>query len=215
MCLFTTISVAIIFCYRPALSQDTCGYIGNTNETEVTPSRARMLYLDTENPATCSGEVTSFRVCYYAPENLANLTSFRYYWALYAVYRKMNISDRSNIDIEGYVKVSEQVSAIRLLHELSVDVVANFTCYNDTLNKDSNVTIQEGDILGACVFQPADSTLRWQLDVAGEVSGHSLMQIDAIGCSEISIPSMIPEVNELTMIASRKLHIHASIGKSY
>ena len=56
--------------YLTSAQQGRCGTIGNSDETAATLSRAQLFYLDTEHPATCTGNITSWRVCYYGPELL-------------------------------------------------------------------------------------------------------------------------------------------------
>ena len=87
-----------------------------------------------------------------------------------------------------------------------------FNCYDDIAN--SSLPIQAGDILGACVFDPEDIPFivsRLPLDVVGVASGGSLLEMNTGGCSRQIIPSDIP-ANQLSTLASRRLHIYANIG---
>ena len=205
-----------VLCLASA-QQEQCGSIGNSDETAGTASRAQMFYLDTANPAPCTGNVTSWRVCYYGPDSIDDRGS---YWATYAVYRRMG-SDNS---ITGYMCVSEMFRAIRTVSRIiNNDPIVDgeieqggFNCYNDSIDAgDSPLTIQAGDILGACVFDPINSPFsvnRLSLDVVGEVNGESLQQMGTDGCSRTNIPSDI-SINQLSTVNSRRLHIHANIGK--
>ena len=131
-----------------------------------------------------------------------------------------------------YERVSETFRATRAIsgitEESNIDgeiVQGGFNCYDDSIDVgNSPVTIQAGDILGACVFDPSDeriniplvgstaTVVRLPLDVVGEVNGESLLQIGTDGCSRTSIPSDI-STNQLSTINSRRLHIYANIGK--
>ena len=207
--------------YLASAQQEQCGSIGNNDETAGTASRAQMFYLDTANPATCTGNVTSWRVCYYGPDSIDNSGS---YWATYAVYRRTE-SDNS----ARYMRVSEMFSAVRTIEgfvtlRAFIDgeiAQGGFNCYNDSIDVgDSPLIIQAGDILGACVFDPEDDrglfggvfVARLPLDVAGEASGDSLLQMGTTGCSRTNIPSDV-STNQLSTINSRRLHIYANIGK--
>ena len=67
-----------------------------------------------------------------------------------------------------------------------------FNCYDDSIN----VGIQAGDILGACIFDSHDISFiitRLPLDIVGEVSGGSLLQMSTAECSRQDIPSNIPD----------------------
>ena len=89
-------------------AQDSCGTIGNSNESMVIKSSDRMFYLNTANPAPCTRNITSWRVCYYGPDSTIGSFSLRSYWATYAVYRKVNTGRE-----ERYVRVSEIFKAVR------------------------------------------------------------------------------------------------------
>ena len=198
--------------YSTSAQQEQCGSIGNSDETAATPSRAQMFYLDTDNAAPCTGNVTSWRVCYYGPDSVNGRGS---YWATYAVYRMMGSGDSVR-----YIRVSGMFSAVRTIESfVSVDPVADgeiteggFNCYDDAI--DSPLTILAGDILGACVFDPSNGfgVTRIQLDVVGETSGGTLLQRATTGCSREDIPSDIA-ADQLSSINSRRLHVYAMIGK--
>ena len=204
-----------VFCLASAQLEQ-CGSIGDGNETAGTPSRAQMFYLDTANPSPCTGNITSWRVCYYGPDSV---NDSGIYWATYAVYRRMGSGNK-------YMRVSEMFKAIRTVDNatfLANPIVdgdieqGGFNCYNDSIDVgNSSLTIQAGDILGSCVFDPEDDQFpvvaRIQLDVVGEVNGESLLQVDTTGCSRTSIPSDIL-TNQLSTVNSRRLHIYANIGK--
>lgn len=52
------------------------------------------------------------------------------------------------------------------------------------------------------------------MDVVGEVSGESLLEMGTSGCSRDDIPSDIP-ADQLSPVNSRRLNIYANIGKLY
>ena len=168
----------------------------------------QMFYLNTANPAPCTGNITSWRVCYYEPF-FASTFLIRYsYWATYAVYRR--VESGSNVQ---YQRVSETFSA-----KADNVIRGGFHCYTDRLDSsEQSLTIQAGDILGACVFNPIDpidQTIlrqkREQLNVVGEVRGESLLAMNARECSLTEMPLHIP-VNQLTNVNSRRLHIYANV----
>ena len=179
-----------------------------------------MFYLDTANPAPCTGNVTSWRVCYYGPDSVNNRGT---YWATYVVYQRT----RSGNSVR-YGRVSEMFRAIRAISVFTTAPIVDgeiaqggFNCYTDSIDVGSSpLTIQAGDILGVCVFDPEDdrnflgsiSVARLPLDVVGEASGGTLLQMDTSGCSRTDIPSDIP-ASQLSTINSRRLHIYANVGK--
>ena len=161
-------------------------------------------------------------MCYYGPDNVDNARGS--YWATYAVYRRMG----SGNDVK-YERVSEIFRALRTIERFTDVNVARvdgeivedgFNCYDDSIDVgNSPLTIQAGDILGACVFDPENMRFglvqvnRLQLDIVGEASGQSLLQMDTTGCTTEAIPSNIP-ANQLSTQSPRKLHLYANIGIS-
>ena len=203
------------------LAQDFCGSIGSSNpESEVASSRDAIFYLNTANPAPCSGTITSWRVCYYGPDSV----DFSTYWATYAIYRRITISSDSS---ESYEKISTIMRAVRATGLLaavnSTGIIdgsiqsGGFNCYDDFIGAGSSpLTVQAGDILGACVFDPIDSDNydRRQLDVVGEaeMDGEFLLGMSSSGrCTTDALPSNIP-ISQLSKVSSRRLHIYANIG---
>ena len=203
--------------FYTVLAQDGCGSIGSSDaESEATSRRGSMFYLNTANPAPCSGSIASWRVCYYRPE----IINFSTYWATYAIYRRVVSSDGSS---EHYEKTSNMFRAVRATGLLaavnSTGIIdgsiqqGGFNCYDDFIDAgDLPLTVQAGDILGACIFDPVDSEHgRRQLDVIGEIEGEALLGMSSSGCTTDALPSNIP-VSWLSMVSSRRLHIYANIG---
>ena len=193
--------------------QEHCGTVGTLDNRAATPSRTQLFYLNTVNPAPCTGNVTSWRVCYYGPDSINSVGS---YWATYAVYRRTGSGSNTR-----YMRVSELFSAIRTVPLFTETPIVDgeiaqggFNCYDD-IPANSSVTLQAGDILGACIFDPDGDipfiVTRLPLDVVGVASGGSLLQMNTDGCSRQDLPSDIP-ANQLSMLASRRLHIYANIG---
>ena len=194
-----------------------CGLIGNSDETQPRARRDRRFYLDVDHPAPCAGNVTSWTVCYYAPDSVE---SDRIYWAFYAVYR-INVSEND----DHYERVSDTFTAVRsgedFLNGPIVDggiVEGEFNCYNDTIdNGDSSLSVQAGDVLGACIFDPADTgdAVRRQLDIVGEGGGESLLEMNDDRCVFMGDDREIPlsvERSQLSPRSSRRLHLYANIG---
>ena len=197
------------------LAQDNCGSIGNSNEKALSAERSRSFYLNTANPALCTGNITSWRVCYYGPNQTLDEDDHPTYWATYAVYRRMD----SGAD-EFYERVSQLFSAIKATSNLvQTDrngitdgiIQQGFNCYNDSVP--TPLTVQAGDVLGACVFNPTDGNFftRIQLDVVGRVNGESLLRMGSDECSTTALPTSI-QASQLSTVDSRRLHLYAYIG---
>ena len=89
-----------------------------------------------------------------------------------------------------------------------------FVCYNDSIDTGASPsTVQAGDVIGACVFDPEDSDNfgRRQLAIVGEIDGESLVGMSSSGCTTDALPLNIP-VSQLSAISSRRLYLYANIG---
>ena len=156
-------------------------------------------------------------MCYYGRSDRGS------FWATYSVYQRVNSGGE-----ESYERVSELFRAVRTtlgfgdgadgLNEMG------FNCYTDFIDvSDSPLTIHDGDIIGACVFDPDDGTFfdRLQLDIVGEIrgTGESLMRVDVggesdeVSCTIDAIPSDISR-SILQEQNNRRLHIYANIEPS-
>ena len=205
--------------------QERCGSIGESAELAGTPSRAQMFYLDTANPANCTGSITSWRVCYYGPDSVNDRGS---YWVTYAVYQRMGSGNNKYERVSEIFRATRAISGLQGESNIDCEIVqGGFNCYDDSIDVgNSPLTIQAGDILEACVFNPNDERIdiplvgpmvivvRLPLDVVGEANGESLLQMGTDGCSRTNIPSDI-STNQLSTVNSRQLHIYANIGKLY
>ena len=178
-------------------SQQCSGPIGTNNEVEHSVVRANKLYLNTAAPAPCSGTITEVRVCYYKPGNAGNN---RNYYATVAVYREM-------IDDPGQYEIKSEMFGISYTSTQIKDENGNFVC--NTFDVSPDLDIEAGDVFGACVFDPPGNRQR-RLEIVGEASGYSLMQMSSSGCSLTSIPSTISS-SDLSNVDSRLLHVYANI----
>ena len=199
-------------------AQTSCGSVGNDDaHIEAAPKRDRMLYLDTEHPATCSGNITSLTVCYYPP-----VVSLRriVFLSTYAVYRRSETVGSNGESTVVFRRVTPTFTASRAGNGLPINnlrdgyIGDNFTCYDDSNDLSDPVAIRAGDVIGACIIELDDvldgNFVRSQLDIVGEVRGQSLMRANADGCRRLYIPEEINE-GDLTVLASRILHVRANI----
>ena len=160
-------------------------------------------------------------MCYYGPNTANLLTNV---WATFAVYRKIGLGS-----FEHYERVSKVLHAIRAnpfiaRFETAGQVdgkiqAGGFNCYSNSLDASTSLlTVQAGDVLGACVFDPEDIMIssliiiaRHQLDIVGQISGESLLGMGTSGCTIDALPTSIA-ANQLLPYHSRRLHLYADIG---
>ena len=187
---FLTVSLEEVncqLCQNPIIGTD-------FNNTKPLKMMKPSFYLNTAHPAQCSGVGTSWRYCYHGK---MDGNQKRMYYATLAVYRQTSNDERE------YTRVSDIFTVSRSASQM----VSGFDC--DTLTVPS-FDIQVGDVIGACVFDPPEGNER-QLDIVGEVKGHSLMEMEEDGCSLDEIPQTISN-NDLSLRNSRLLHVYANIG---
>ncbi|MCG8622540.1 MAG: hypothetical protein MJE68_11170 [Proteobacteria bacterium] len=124
---------------------------------------------------------------------------------------------------ERYERVSQIFSAVRatsnLLGNDEVDGILqeeNYACYDDAIEDSGGMTpmtIQAGDILGACIFNPDNEpgNNRRQLDIVGDTGGSSLLEMGDDECTIEALPSNIPS-SQFSNRSNRRLHLFATIG---
>ena len=78
-----TATVVLLHCSSIISAQDFCGVIGDDTQLQFQVDATEMFYLDVDHPACCSGNIVSWRVCYYGPED----DDSKPYRVKYAVYR--------------------------------------------------------------------------------------------------------------------------------
>ena len=180
-------------------SQQCSGPIGTKNEVEHAVVTRNRFYLNTAAPAPCSGTITEGRVCYYKPSRIRNYSD---YYVTVAVYREM--SD----DPGQYQKISDTFVISYTGRQIKYENRNNYFVCN-TFDVSPDLDIEAGDVFGACVFNPSGGNRR-RLEIVGEASGSSLMEMSSGGCSLTSIPSTI-SISDLSNVDSRLLHVYANI----
>ena len=176
--------------------------IGTNNETASTPAKTLSFYLNTAYAAPHSGTVKEWRYCYYKPNDTTLGDNYR---VTLAVYR---------MDGFKYDRVSDMFTILRWRAQFPV--VGNFVCGTQEV---PDFVVAVGDVVGVCIFDPVDNEnrVRKQLDIVGETSGYSLMQMtDTSGCTLDTIPSTVSS-SHLSVNYKRILHLYANIttfGKS-
>ena len=168
--------------------------LGTNDETPYTADRSMRFYLNTADPAPCNGTINGWRYCFYNPGNIVN---DRTYITTFAAYRTI---------ATGYQRVSNVVVVSWSGHDINA-LSESFNCFNINVN---DFTIEAGDIMGGCVYDPPGGGR--QLDIVGQnAAGYSLMQMsDVSQCTQNSLPLSISS-SQLFILDSTILHVYASI----
>ena len=162
---FSKFLITAVFCYRPqTFAEEICGrHVGDNDHDAV---KKDGFYLDRNNPLCCTGNITSWRVCYYGPNNSNNM---KVYTVKYAVYRLINGTQ------DYYTQVSNQTFNTTLRgtrsHSLQYAEIVedDFICCDEFL--DTPFAVEQGDIIGACVVKPTGpgNSMLHRLDVVSDV----------------------------------------------
>ena len=215
------ITAVVLYC-RSTLAQDFCGHIGDDNDTQLEADRREMFYLDTDNPACCTGNVTTWRVCYYGPGNSA---VDKAYHVRYAVYRRNKTDPDSffqaiphlifNTTLRDNDRQMRRHSRDRDTPQYDqLNITEGLHCHNQSL--DAPFTVQEGDVIGACVVNPMGGMR--QLKVVGKITDHGHIRLYAGTrnlCRQrgtLTFPLIIT-TNELSAVNLMRLHLSAKISK--
>ena len=161
--------------------------------------RRNALFLNIGNPASCSGNINSFKYCYYSPEDSAPSYSFNF-----AVYRESGSNSGS------YNNISPVFVVQRTLSDVTTELGGGgFVCVDFTVN--DHVPVNTGDVLGACIFDPSGSTR--QLDIVGNAdAGTSMLLRDEN--NDCSSGSLLSTVTPPDTVRNRLLHLYANIGNN-
>ena len=166
------------------------------------------MYLDIQNPAPCAGTISNWTYCYYAP-------LFRFaaeYITTFALYRKIK-AENGNDDVYSRVSLIFEARRSFFNWQANQQEDVDFYCNNVTLNY--TVPVEQGDVIGACVFDPTDDFLirREPLNLVGRTSlNYSVLEYNTNVCTRASLPSNVPS-NEFRLLGSTILHLSADIGE--
>ena len=191
--------------------------------------KREVFFLDVNRPASCSGRLAGWNVCYSVPSNRSNRPrNVDQYEVLYALYRRADggmhydqVSETvwttlttSALDLNTSEdnKVSSMDTQAKVLYK-------GFHCVHETTAL--QVDVQEGDIIGACVRNPSINVgPKQRLKVVGvdNNSDDSLFGMLLGGTSECStmrsqFPSQVP-LNQLSLLNLMRLHVYINVGKS-
>ena len=209
--------ITAVFCYSSTLAQEICGPIGlslsDSNETDddLDAYKKDMFYLDMDNPAICTGAITSWRVCYYGPKNSNN----KMYSVKYSVYRR-NGANYIQVSNMTFITTLRGGGSDSQYDQLSED---GFYCHDESL--DTPFAVQKDDIIGACVVNPKGPTHR--LDIVSTVTvtddnEQSSIQLYVPKSNDyerecrmsMDLPATI-DFNQFSPADSMRLHLSANI----
>ncbi len=191
----------------------TVGRVGSTRTGNMNNRERNQFFIDRGNRANCSGMITSLSYCFHRPPLTANE-----YLTTVAVYRPASTNTNENVFTVVSSPITIQKSATDLEAELNT---TDFTC--SVFNLPQPVTMETGDVLGACVFDPDDTTngvTTFRLDIVSIAAGGSENVVRTntqpdipAGCSNTTVPGSFDRSGTGNRAGTdRSLHLWANIG---
>ena len=145
------------------------------------------LYLDVDHPAVCSGSITAWHFCHYAPWLFSSAT----YSALFQVWRETTSGNYTKV-----FEVPQEGDIPRRQRQ--------FLCVDITLAESEYVSVTQGDVLG--VYMPGTRGLRMiAMDQTGNRLHHSPAVLDVSQLTQITLDSTQEMIDHA-------LHLTADIG---
>ncbi len=195
----------------------TVGRVGSTRTGNMENRAENEFYIDRGNCAGCAGMITSLSYCYHRPPSTAPVANE--YLTTVAVYRP---DANENVFTLVSPPITILKSATELQTELNAAADTNFAC--SVFSLPQPVPMATGDVLGACVFDPDDTTsgvTTYRLDIVSRAASDSENIVrtntdsnSPAGCSDIAVPSSFDGgASGTDTSGSRSLHLWANIGK--
>ncbi len=188
----------------------TVGRVGSMRTGSMENRAANQFYIDSGNRAECAGMITSLEYCFHRPPG--DVQTANEYLTTVAVYRPA--STNANV----FTLVSSPITILKLVTELQTELNAaadtGFSCSIFYLPQPVPMAI--GDVLGACVFDPDDTSgvTTYRLDIVSRATSGSenLVRTNTADCSATAVPSSF---DGTATSGSRSLHLWANIGSYY
>ncbi len=199
----------------------TVGRVGSTRTGTMANRAVNEFYIDRGNRAGCAGMITSLSYCFHRPPSGTPVANE--YLTTVAVYRPASTNANENV----FTVVSSPITILKSATDLDIKLNAaadtNFAC--SIFNLPQPVPMATGDVLGACVFDPDDTTsgvTTYRLDIVSRAASNSenVVRTDThsnspAGCSATAVPSSFDRRESGTTTSkSRSLHLWANIGIS-
>ena len=141
------------------------------------------------------------------------------------MYRPASTNTNENVFTVVSSPITIQKPFVELLTELNAATDTNFSC--SVFNLPQPVAMETGDVLGACVFDPDDTTsgvTTYRLDIVSRAAlgSEDLVRTNTdpssppAGCSATTVPGSFDRGASGTgsrSSTSRSLHLWANIGK--
>ena len=204
--IIVVIIVAAVFRHL-CVAQDKCGQISNvSNETAGTPpvdildNRREVFYFDMNNPASCSGRIASWKLCYHGPTDAEDQVIF----AIYRLvdngtrYNQMSdtfcatLNDNSNNEVSrsrrstsktkpsgtrslGGSRSKSRSKSVNSRSCTSIPLLMAQSLHRgfycyEALEDDSSINIEAGDVIGACVTDNSMDSVQERVDIVGVVN---------------------------------------------
>ena len=185
--------ITLYFYYWADGSQQ-CASFGN-NLTRANPSTARRLFANVSGPLMCTGNATSWNVCYYQ-----SMTDYKDTQTYLGVYRSAGANSTQYNIVEG--------SSYLVTVDGTQVPTGAYVCTNFSVSM--RYTVYPGDILVACVRDPDGG----KLGVAATVPGAVVRRHNVFGgCSSLPTSPIDLSPTSVTYAVLNDITLHIRLGK--
>ena len=165
--------------------------MGRTDLVKTSPNPTPGLFIDTGNPALCSGQITAWNLCYYnprpyIPRELNSLQISLQVW-------------RFDELVQNGVRVGKRVETVAI-----PETPTSFQCITIELSPNDYMNVSAGDFMGVVLNR----------DAVLPVVGNTALRTSLL----FYIPSLLPITEVVTpnysaLLSSNVLHVTAEIGE--
>ena len=190
---------------------DSCPSFGTDQSSRLSKSSEERIFMNFEAPSQCTGNVTSWRFCYYRNINddFDEISNSRDFEAVFLIYRRESMTSDNYVTVVGSVREKAL--------QWSVVQSSRFTCMDEVLSPEEYFEIQQNDIVGACI---KDVGSDYPLLLVGTSSGSNFQtyQLDRRGyqdCTSVRTNIVDTSHSSFRQRSTSTLHLFANIGKIF
>ena len=200
-----------LFLIKARGQTDSCPTFGTDQSSRLSKSSEERIFMNFEAPSQCTGNVTSWRFCYYrnVDDDFDEISDSRDFEAIFLIYRRESIASDNYMTVAGSVREKAL--------QWSVVQSSRFTCMDEVLSSEEYFEIQQNDIVGACIKDVRGAS---PLLLVGTSSGstfqtYQLDRSDYQDCTSVQTNIVDTSDSKFKPRRTSTLHLFANIGKIF
>lgn len=160
--------------------------LGRTDLVETIPNQRPGLIIDLENPASCSGQIVEWNLCYYNPRNFNQML------------------DNYRIGLQVWRFDAQQQNGVRVgINTVTVNIPqqpSSFQCVSIGVLEADSINVTAGDVLGITLFNNE------LLPVIANVPAHQLRLFQ-----REALPNFELRIQDSTVLPGNVIHVTAEL----